>query len=143
MDIQILTDLLGKTIESIGPPDLTDAEEVFLHLTNGEVWRMMHHQDCCESVSLYDIAGDIADLIGSPLVEAEEVSSSESPEGLPEDSESQTWTFYKFGTTKGFAVLRWWGTSNGYYSESVEIARIKDADPPGPPPGYGGPVFGR
>jgi hypothetical protein len=80
--------------------------------------RFQHHQDCCESVYIEDICGDLDDLVGAPLVEAEEVSDYE---GEATGDESYTWTFYKFATRKGFVTVRWYGSSNGYYSESVSV----------------------
>jgi hypothetical protein len=79
-----------------------------------------HHQDCCESVYIEDICGDLNDLVGSPLVEAEEVSNYDA-EPLYEGEESYTWTFYRFRTLKGSVSVRWYGSSNGYYSESVSV----------------------
>ena len=79
-----------------------------------------HDQDCCECVRIYDIVGDIDDLIGSPMLVAEEVSG-ESPSGWEGSDESYTWTFYKFATIKGYVDIRWLGESNGYYSESVNL----------------------
>jgi hypothetical protein len=51
-------------------------------------------------------------------VEAEEVSNYE---GEDTGDESYTWTFYRFRTLKGSVSVRWYGSSNGYYSESVSV----------------------
>ncbi len=114
--------LMGKTLREIIGAEKGSDEIVFV-LDNGDRYKMYHSQDCCESVDVDDVDGDIADLIGSPLVVAEEVSS----EGVPQKGdweESFTWTFYKFATVKGFVTIKWYGTSNGYYSESVDFEKI-------------------
>ena len=80
-----------------------------------------HYQDCCESVDINDIAGDLEDLVGEPLLIAEEVSGATEPD--EEHYESYTYTFYKFATRKGYVDVRWLGESNGYYSESVSLGR--------------------
>ena len=83
---------------------------------------MEHLNDCCESVAIEDFEGDLEDLVGQVLLEAEEVvnGTGKPHRGkVPDYSESTTWTFYKFRTTRGDLWVRWLGESNGYYSERV------------------------
>jgi hypothetical protein len=117
--------LIGKTLAEV-TGSAGDDEMVF-KTDAGEVFKMYHSQDCCESVSVNDIEGDLADLLGSPIVLAEESTSSENPAGMPPpeyQDDSFTWTFYRIATAKGFVVIRWYGESNGYYSEGVDFAQL-------------------
>ncbi len=114
-DVNVLT---GKTLESL----VDEGNELIFKTTDGETYRMYHEQDCCESVILEDVVGDLQDLVGSVILVAEEVEG-ESPADF-EAYESYTWTFYKFATRKGYVDLRWLGQSNGYYSESVSFCKV-------------------
>ena len=116
------SDLLGRTLSGVEKPN--DAELVFT-LDTGEKYKLFHEQDCCEDVFIEDIVGDLADLVGWPILMAEEITQDTNPEGVSkEDQESFTWTFYKLATVRGYVTIRWYGESNGYYSESVDFEAV-------------------
>lgn len=114
-----IEDLKGKTLVKI---DVNDDYEIIFETDEGKRYMMYHEQDCCEDVTIEDICGDIKDLLNNPLLEAEEASNGK--EGPVRDDESYTWTFYKFATIKGSVVIRWYGNSSGYYSESVDFKEV-------------------
>lgn len=107
--------LVGRTLVNISASD----EEIIFACDDGTSFRMHHWQDCCESVTVEDVNGDWEDLIGTPILVADERT-----ETGASDYESSTWTFYTLRTIKGSVDIRWFGTSNGYYSESVSFDRI-------------------
>lgn len=93
-------------------------DEIYFKCSNGNIFIMYHSQECCESVEIEDICGDLNSIIGSPLLMAEEVVSNIEGSG-------GTWTFYKLATINGYVTIRWLGSSNGYYSETVDFAKLK------------------
>lgn len=122
-EYEAFPDLLGRTIVKI---TRDGDEELRFDTLEGFSYTMYHSQDCCESVTISEVIGDLNDLLGTPLLIAEEVTSENStPEGVtpPEYPESYTWTFYKLATVKGHVTIRWLGESNGYYSESVNCRK--------------------
>ena len=119
-------DMLGLTMASVK----NDGDELIFTSTCGRKFRQYHEQDCCETVRIEDIEGDLQDLVGSPLTVSEECCDKETEvmkllglikETVDDSGDSETWTFYRFATAKGWVVVRWYGTSNGYYSESVDF----------------------
>lgn len=118
------SDLLGKTIIKIDQVNQY-GEEIIFHLSDETKAKLYHSQDCCESVRVEEIIGDLADLLNSPLMEAEESIGDNIQENDNLNYGSTTWTFYRLRTAKGSVVLRWKGESNGYYSESVSFEEIK------------------
>ena len=66
----------------------------------------------------------MSDLEGSPILLAEEVSSVGEEDKPDSIDNSFTWTFYRFATVRGNVTVRWYGSSNGYYSESVTFEEI-------------------
>lgn len=95
--------LKGKTLKSIvGAVENND--RIVFETTDGERFLMYHSQDCCESVSIHTVNGNVEDLIGHPLLEVEDVSG-ETPDVEEVNAmnyDSYTWTFYKLGTIRGF-----------------------------------------
>ena len=113
-----ITDMVGKIFTKV-----KNDGDTLVFENDVDRYVFFHAQDCCESVRIEDIVGDLSDLVGEPLVMADEVDG-ESPADY-EAYESHTWTFYKFATRKGYVDVRWLGESNGYYSESVNLGYEK------------------
>lgn len=123
---QTFGEMLGLTLTSITGLE-RGSESVTLTSADGRAFRLYHSQDCCETVQVEDVCGDVSDLLGNPLLVCEEVTNeNEHPPGVVLDytPESFTWTFYKLSTIKGSVTIRWLGESNGYYSESVRFAEV-------------------
>lgn len=117
--------LVGQTISSYEDGKIGD-DSWTIYTKEGNTYTFYHEQDCCETVSIDDIVGDLSDLLDTPLLLAEEVSDTpdtDSQGNPPSEYESFTWTFYKFSTIKGSVTMKWYGTSNGYYSESVNLIK--------------------
>ena len=117
-----LEELNGKVIkEIIGLEQYSD--EVVIKTECGRSYMFLHHQDCCERVALEEFDNDINDHSGAVVTCAEEIESDKPVSEFNYD-ESETWTFYKIETNKGGLFMRWLGSSNGYYSESVDFEEV-------------------
>ncbi len=122
-----LEDLRGRVLTAVkvvGDP----GRELVFTLEGGGTCKLYHRWDCCESVGIEDVCGDLQDLIGLPLLLVEESSNRTDPPHEDHDKHgTYTWTFYRFATVKGYVTIRWYGESNGYYSESVDFEGEKAA----------------
>ncbi len=149
------SELKGKTLKKAE----NNGDEIVFTTTEGEVYHQVYYSDCCASCSVEEIHGELQDLVGTPILMAEEVSS-EAPsaevidlrkalykaakaewKGAPKDfywygpssengwrDESETWTFYKLATINGSVTIRWYGSSNGYYSESPTFEKFQPTE---------------
>lgn len=115
-------DLKGEILTEIAINE--ESNRVTFITESGKLFEMYHEQDCCESVYLAEVVGDLRDLIGLEILRADEETSAK--EG--EYGNHETWSFYKLATRKGYVDFRWYGTSNGYYSESVSVFKFDIAE---------------
>lgn len=115
METTVIESMLGLTATSV---ENDDNSQLIFTFPNGKILTFYHDQDCCEAVFIEDITGSLDDLVGEPLLTAEE-RVSDTPDDKESIDDSETWTFYEFATIKGSVTVRWRGSSNGYYSESV------------------------
>lgn len=139
-DLVSFESLVGKTfidVQHVPEGVVGDSDAIVFTVSEDEKYAQYYSQDCCASCSISDITGELSDLVGSPVVSAYESSSSgnidtdgnetETSE-VPEDrysDDSHTWTFYRISTLRGTVVIRWYGSSNGYYSDHASFARIR------------------
>jgi hypothetical protein len=120
-------ELVGKVFCSVTKTIFSfygDNDAIEFITEDGEKYWLTHSQSCCESVWIEDICGDLNDLVGTPILVADESSSVHQPP--PPDREwdsSHTWTFFRLSTIKGSVQIRFYGTSNGCYSESANLIK--------------------
>jgi hypothetical protein len=94
-------------------------ESIIFEASIEEKYILAHEQDCCEQVTIESIEGDLNDLIGHPILIAEEASGE-----VAGDPYSQ-WTFYKLATIKGHVTVRFIGNTDSSYSLDVSFNKIK------------------
>lgn len=110
------SDLIGRTIVVTQNVE-AGSQEIFFQCADGTIYWMGHHQSCCESVYLEDVIGDPEDLCAHVL----------DARGYTQDEENDPdacFTFYIIQTDKGALTLRWFGSSNGYYSIDVSFEEV-------------------
>ena len=92
-------------------------------------YSLTHNQECCESVWLESVDGNLNDAIGDTVISFELETNVVKPEPVDEYcyvAEYGMWSFYKLTTSKNMFTIRFMGESNGYYSVCVEFYRINE-----------------
>ena len=107
-------ELKGKVIEKIDGL-YVDAEEYKFKLRDLGTLTFWHYQECCESVRVQSITGDPALIIDQEIIFAEE-------DSVRSDTANKTTTTYILRVPSGAELkIVWFGASNGYYSEDVDM----------------------
>jgi hypothetical protein len=117
--------LVGEKLAYIDAGDAGD-DEILLTTESGRRIQIYHSQDCCESVRILDTSGNWHELIGKVIIEAtkEVVDDADRPDCVCGYSDSWTRTDLTFRVDDATVISRWIGESNGYYSESVDLAEL-------------------
>lgn len=118
--MKYFSDLYGRVLVDIH----NDEEVLRMKLIDGTICELYHEQDCCEYVRIESINGDLRGILGDPIIVATEEQSGENPpdvdlKEIAPYQDSYTWTTYTLGTANCTVTIRWYGESNGYYSEDV------------------------
>ena len=112
------TTLVNEVISKVN----ADSGTLTFKTESGRNVEFHHYQDCCESVYISKIKGDLNSLIGKKITCVEEYFPDIEGAGLderPYDSYTITQHVFTAGDIK--VTVYWLGESNGYYSESVHI----------------------
>jgi hypothetical protein len=113
------SELKGKVLKDV---IVIDNDEIVFICDDDTQYKMYHNQDCCESVTIDDIKGNLKDLIGKEILKAEEKINNDRDEYY----DSFTWSFYDIETIDEHIQIKWYGTSNGYYSETVDFELVEE-----------------
>ena len=123
-NIDLLKGLTVKTIDAF-----EGGGDIMITTNCGRQFRFTHFQDCCEHVDIYSIDGDLKRLEGFRLVDVQ-METVDEPEGWADSDEakwadSYTFTDVVFKTNAQTICVKWFGESNGYYSEGVDFEELK------------------
>ena len=120
-DKEAMLDIKGAIIIKIEGLE-KDSSQIVISTDKG-VYIMSHDQDCCESVDVDDIIGELKE--GATIYGFNCTTNIDAP-SKHESDESYTWTFYTIATSKGYCDIKWYGSSNGYYSERVDFFKVDE-----------------
>jgi hypothetical protein len=115
--------IIGETVTGIdffNDPYRRLPKEVLITMKSGKQLRLYHDQDCCETVELVSIDGDICKLIGKPILSTE-LGVDEDYDGPEIGDDSGTETKITLRCDDETVIMRWIGESNGYYGEQLDF----------------------
>lgn len=126
MKVYVYENMIGKVFDNVVQVD----DEVHFYNNGDLMFKLFHEQDCCENVYIESIVGDLNDLTNNPITLAEVVYKNNHDQEDLDDCYDlfQTWSFFKFATVKGYADIRFFGSSNGYYSETADLKEYSNED---------------
>lgn len=113
-------DLAGQSITKVEIED----EAIVLHLKGGGKCSLYHMEDCCELVHVDHVIGDWSKIIGRVITDAkEEHIGNDTPPNFPgiDHLDSYTWSNYEIRAPNANVIIRWYGSSNGYYCEVPHV----------------------
>lgn len=122
--VETIDAVIGKKITAVEGGRVGD-DYFTIRFEDGTSITFYHEQCCCENVDIDDVCGDIDDMVGEVLFKCS-FTTNDTDGPKSEWDDSYTWTFYHFATRRGYVDMKWYGTSNGYYSECVSY-KICDA----------------
>lgn len=93
-----------------------------IHFDDATVYLLTHAQECCEDVYIESVDPDFEKDEGARLLRLEEY--------LAEAENKPTYTFYRIITDKMTYVVRFFGESNGYYSENASVYAVYESEDP-------------
>ncbi len=111
--------LVGEVLDAV---DIDrEKDQILLTTRSGRQFLIYHEQKCCETVEISGQDGSFIRLVGKPIVEAREIAIDTTKDDSYGTETTTTLIFRVDGET---VISRWVGDSNGYYSESVDIAEL-------------------
>jgi hypothetical protein len=111
--------LVGEVLDAV---DIDrEKDQILLTTRSGRQFLIHHEQDCCETVEIVGQDGCFIRLVGKPIVEAREIAIDTTKDDSYGTETTTTLIFRVDGET---VISRWVGDSNGYYSDSVDIAEL-------------------
>lgn len=122
-NIMPIGSLVGRVFRRVWADDYT----VYMESGDGGPdAQLAHIQSCCEDVRIEEADGEWEWLAGFPIVAAEARETDRADTACGDRTE--TWTFYAISSVRGTCHIRFHGSSNGYYSERVDLFFLSTED---------------